>query len=230
MKVLFIVNDFPPILGGQSTYLYNMCKSLPPDRIVVLAPKHKGDKEFDKLQKFKIIRKPYLFSIQILEKFFKIVLPLFYALPIIRKYNIKTICCAHVLSTGIVGLVLKKIFGKSFFVITHSSDILEYQKHAVIKKLLIVILKNTTCVLTNSEFTKKKLLELSVPAKKIIKVYPRIDLEKYNKNVNITEIIRRYNLEKKKIILSVNRLIERKGNDMVIRALPRIKNAIPNVI
>ena len=89
MKSLFIVNDFPPILGGQSTYYYNLCRALPKDSFIVLAPKWGKYKEFDSNQDFTIIRKSYLTKIPFLEKAFKIILPFFYALPIIsKKYNL----------------------------------------------------------------------------------------------------------------------------------------------
>ena len=98
MNSLFIFNDFPPILGGQSTYFYYTCKAMPSDKIIVLAPKWKGDGEFDNAQDFRIIRKPYLTTIPLLEKAVKIILPMFYALSIIKREKIQVIHCAHVLS------------------------------------------------------------------------------------------------------------------------------------
>ena len=36
--VLMISNDFPPVSGGQSRYLYDLWSCLPADEVVVMAP------------------------------------------------------------------------------------------------------------------------------------------------------------------------------------------------
>ena len=120
MKSLFIVNDFPPIKGGQSTYLYNLCRALPQDKFIVLAPQVSGDHAFDQMQDFQIIRKKYLFPIPILEKFFKIVLPMIYTQRIMKREEIGILHCAHVLSTGFIGLIFKKIKNLIEFINTSS--------------------------------------------------------------------------------------------------------------
>ena len=44
-KSLLVTLDFPPNLGGVATFYYNVCRNLPADKIVVLAPKQAGDEE-----------------------------------------------------------------------------------------------------------------------------------------------------------------------------------------
>ncbi|MBU0468554.1 MAG: glycosyltransferase family 4 protein [Candidatus Omnitrophica bacterium] len=230
MKSLFIVNDFPPIVGGQSTYYYNLCRALPKYSFIVLAPKWGKYKEFDSKQNFTIIRKFYLTKIPFLEKALKIILPFFYALSIMSKNDINKIHCAHVLSTGVVGLLLKILFRKEYFLYTHSADIMCYQHIPLIRKLLIVILKNASKVMANSNYTHNKLLELKVEKENIIISHPLIDFSDYIKETNLSNIVQKYDLKGRKVILSVNRLIERKGNDMVIRAIPIIKRELANVV
>ncbi len=230
IKTLFIVNDFPPIIGGQSVYYYNLCRGLPAEKIIVLAHCSSGHKEFDAKQRFKIVRRPYLVPIPIVEKLFKIVLPFFYAIPILIKEDIRYINCAHVLSTGIVGLLLKIVNGKRYVLYTHSADIMEYQKYPFIKKLLLIILGNAYRIVANSEYTKARLMDLGVEEQKIIKIPPMIDFDKFSRDVDTSDIIQRYSLKGRRIILSVNRLVERKGNDNVIKALPLIKEKVGDVI
>ena len=71
MKSLFIVNDFPPDFGGQSTYYLNLCKALPKDQFIVLAPKLHGSETIDNDLNFKVIRKPYSIKIPIIQTFLK---------------------------------------------------------------------------------------------------------------------------------------------------------------
>ena len=227
---LFIVNDFPPILGGQSAYLYNLCRAFPKERIVVLAPRRKGCEDFDQKQTFTIIRRPYVFNIPIIEKIAKILLPLIYVLPILNKHNITMIHCAHVLSTGVVGLILKKLGRVKYCVYTYSADIMEYQKYGLIKKLMLSVLQHATKVVAISDYNREKLLELGVNTNKIIKIMPKIDIARFKNLPDPAGIIHQYDLKNKKVILSVNRLVKRKGNDMMLRAFAKIKNEIPNVV
>ncbi len=230
VKALFIVNDFPPIIGGQSVYYYNLCRGLPAESIIVLAHCSLGYKKFDANQQFKIIRRPYLVPIPVVEKLFKIVLPFFYAIPILLREDIRYINCAHVLSTGIVGLLLKVVTGKEYVLYTHSADIMEYQKYPLIKMLLLIVLRHAYKVVANSEYTKARLLDLGVEEQKIIKINPMIDFDRFSRDVDTSDIIQRYGLKGRRIILSVNRLVERKGNDIVIKALTLIKENIPDVL
>lgn len=230
MKSLFIVNDFPPIKGGQSTYLYNLCRALPQDKFIVLAPQVSGDHAFDQMQDFQIIRKKYLFPIPILEKIFKIVLPMIYTQRIMQREEIGILHCAHVLSTGFIGLIFKKIKNQPYYLYTHSADILEYQNNSLIKFFLRKIINNANRIVTNSEFTKVKLLELGASENKIIKIYPRIDYQQFSKAIDVQDFLEHYHLAGKKIVLSVNRLVPRKGNDMVIRAFKQVITEIPNAV
>ncbi len=227
-KSLFIVNDFPPILGGQSTYFYNLWRHLPSEKIVVLAPVVNGYKEFDKKQNFEIIRKKYLFNIPLFGWILKITIPLLLSLILIPKRKLSIIHCAHILSTGIVGLILKFSFKKPYIVYTFAADILGFQKYKLIDKLMLITLKNAYKIISISDFTKGKLIERGIESEKIIKILPSIDLDKFVPNVNSKEIIRKYNLQNKKVILTIARLVKRKGHDFVIRALPKVLEKVPN--
>ena len=230
MRDLLIVNDFPPIIGGQAAYYYNLCRAINAKDFFILAPKIKGANSFDKLNTFNIIRKPYLINIPILEKLVKIIYPLFCSWKIIKKYNIEVVHCGHVLSTGIIGLVYKKLFLKPYIVYTHSADILEYQRNIILKFLLKKILCNASLVVANSKFTQQKVLNLNIPKRNTVLLYPRIDYKELSTLPNLESLYEKYPIRDKKILLSVNRLVERKGNDTVLKSLSNIIKRIPNII
>ncbi len=45
--VLMISNDFPPVSGGQSRYLYDLWSCLPAEEIAIMAPEIDGAEEVD---------------------------------------------------------------------------------------------------------------------------------------------------------------------------------------
>ena len=58
MRHLLVTNDFPPKVGGIQSYLWELWRRLPPDRFVVLAPRQAGHRDFDAAQPFRVVRAP----------------------------------------------------------------------------------------------------------------------------------------------------------------------------
>lgn len=44
---LLVTNDFPPKVGGIQTYLWELWRRMPPDRVTVLTTPHRGAEQFD---------------------------------------------------------------------------------------------------------------------------------------------------------------------------------------
>ncbi|MFH0754195.1 MAG: glycosyltransferase family 4 protein [Candidatus Omnitrophota bacterium] len=232
-KHLFIVNDFPPIIGGQSSYLYYLCRALSPDEILVMAPCCKGARAFDQAQPFKIMRKPYLVPVPGVEKLVKILLPFVYLIRMMRREPFALLHCAHILSTGFVGLMMKAWRGQPYVVYTHAADILEYQHHPLLRPWLVRILGGAKFVVTNSHYTRAQLERLGVGTEKIIISAPRIDSAFFGGDgglMDLADVRRRYGLGGRRVVLSINRLVPRKGNDVMIRALPLILEEFPEVV
>lgn len=229
MQNLLIVNDYPPIRGGQSAYYDYLSRAWPAGKLIVLAPRLPGDADMDAGRSFPVIRRRYVFKVPILEKAAKIVLPFIYAVGIIRREEIRDVHCGHVLSTGVVGLLLKMFLKKEYVVYIHSADILEYRGMPVVKHVLSAVLTHARQVVANSRFTRGHLLELGVPEGKIVIIHPRVDSERFKAAAD-TRVLERYGVRGKSVLLSVNRIVERKGNDKVIESLPEILRACPDTV
>ena len=58
MTHLLVTNDFPPKVGGIQSYLYELWSRLDPDSFVVLTHRAEGSAAFDAAQAFRIVRVP----------------------------------------------------------------------------------------------------------------------------------------------------------------------------
>jgi len=222
LKSLLISYFFPPKIGGIENYLDNVCKQLENNKVVVLTEKIKNNFSFDKKYQYKILREE-LFPWKFIRPSW---LPLIWRIKnIIRNEKIDVIQFGHYSNLVTLGLFLKK----PFFVYTHGVDTLIPQKSYFQKKLMIYNLKKAKYIVANSEFMKNELIKLGIDLQKIIVCRPCLDISLYNNNYKIDEIKRKYNLYGNKVILTIGRLIERKGQDSVIKALPKILEKIPNV-
>ena len=62
MTHLLVTNDFPPKVGGIQSYLWELWRRLPPERVVVLTTAHPDGAAFDAAQAFRVerVRQPVL--------------------------------------------------------------------------------------------------------------------------------------------------------------------------
>ena len=236
-KSLLITLDFPPNLGGVSTYYYNIFKNLPADKVVVLAPNQKGDDEFDIKQHFPILRKKMNFlpsaksvlpTVSKMTSRIRWIAGIKHFSTISKQHKIELIQVGQVLPLGTLAMLFEKQSKIPYIFYTHGLDIVLPQKNPRKKAILKKIIKNAKGIVANSYFTKDELVNLGADEKKIVVVYPcpnyrgeHIEIE----NINLFK--ERYNLNDKKILLSVGRLIKRKGFDMAIKALPEIISDSP---
>ncbi len=135
--------------------------------------------------------------------------------------------CSHI-NFGQIAYSCNKIFKIPYVIFTHGIDV--WGKPDENKKKF---LENSKLVATVSEFTKNKLLENYPGVKNKIFMLPNaIDIEEfYPKNKSVA-LVKKYNLDGKKVIFTLARLssLEKyKGYDRMIEALPQVLKKIPNV-
>ncbi len=225
-RSLLVTIDFSPRLGGVANYLSNICQNLPSQDIVVLAPREGQFLEFDQRQDYKIYRNK-LISNFIWPKWLFLFTKVY---KVIKKEKIKVLQISHVLPVGYVALIFKKFLNLPYIVYTHGMDIMFAQKSSWKKYWAKKILTNAFKVVANSDYTKNELLKLGLDEKSIKIVYPCPNINNQQPTTNNQDIIKKYALENKKILLTVGRLVERKGHDVVIKALSRILEKIPNLV
>lgn len=222
--------DFPPQFGGVANYWANLCKCLPSEDLVVLAPERDNSLDFDIEQNYLIYRKNLL-----LKNSWPKWRPFFWsALNLIKKEKIEKIIVAQVLPGGTIALILKKIFRVPYILSFHGLDIALAQKNKRKKFLFNKIVKNSEQIIVNSCYTKellkKNYTQSDIDNKiKVIYPCPNIKVDSLQSNLKIKEQIKtRINLSNKKILLTVGRLVKRKGHDMVLRALEKVVNKEPD--
>jgi len=247
-KSLLVTLDFPPNLGGVATYYYNVCKNLPSDKIVVLAPEQEDDQNFDSKQNFTILREFTTIRKKLLRKFpekwpkgiggilkiassIKWMSLIKYFYKISKDHNIEIIQAGQVLPIGTLALFYKKRKKIPYIFYAHGLDILLPQKFMRKKTLLKNIIKEAKAIIANSHFTKDELIKLGATPNKVKVVYPCPNIKTEEASEwKMDEIKNEHELHNKKVLLTVGRIVERKGHDMVIKALPQIIKEVPNII
>ncbi|MBL7022233.1 glycosyltransferase family 4 protein [Patescibacteria group bacterium] len=135
----------------------------------------------------------------------------------------------QILPIGTAAYICNRLFRKKYFVSLHGMDInlAQQNKPGITRK----ILKNAELITVNSEYTKKRIIGWEEMAGKIEVVYPCPNVEMTEVDDSLIEQIKSsYRLEGKQIMLSVNRLTERKGTQDVIHIMPELLEKFPDLI
>ena len=148
---------------------------------------------------------------------------------IVRQNKIKLIQVGQILPVGTAVYILNKFLKIPYMVYCHGMDVMTASQSPRKKILARKILKNAEFIAANSEFTKEKILEYGVRPQNVTIVYPcpNMKLRREVLPEEIEALRNKYGLLNKKIILTTGRLVERKGHDVVLGALHKLKESVP---
>ncbi len=216
------------MVGGVAKYLKNICANLPADKVVVYAPTRPDSFDSDKKRPYKVIRDELLSK-----NVWPAWLPLIWRIYRLAKTEAAELLqVGQVLPIGTAVYLLTRVWRRPYIVYTHGMDITLPQTSPIKKLLVKTVLRAAYKVITNSSFTRNVLLNLGVPETKIVTVNPGakvFDVFADTRALGV-ETLKKYDLIGKRILLTVGRVVERKGHDTVIRALPKIVEKFPNLI
>lgn len=231
MKMLFLTDKFPPSEGGSRIYYYNLCKNYPPENVVVLTKKVEGYQEFDRKQAFKIIRKGKPLPNWKYSQLPRGILPLLWSIYLIIKERIDVIHCGDFFPGAAIGLILKKIMGKPFVYYVHEKGRIWYSQYRFQPKFRKIILRNADRIVAACSYAEQGVKEdLDENKEKVFKITPGVDFEKFKPDPMPNKTWQDLDLINRKVILTIGRLVERKGQDTVIRAMPIILREVPDAV
>lgn len=226
-KTLFASFFYPPEHGGIQTYTSKLIEHLPPEKVAVLAKNHINETLYDTQQHYTIYRTAF----DSVLKYVKLSNISFYGeiKSIIKKEKIEHIILAHPLPLALSCIYIKKRFKIPYSTFTHGSEVTQALLSTTAKSLLKKSLSEAENVFCTTDFMKKTLIsELKILPEKIQIIPPGIEPLK---NEPVQGVFRKkHSLENKKIIITVARLVERKGHSIVLDALPSVIKENKNCI
>ncbi len=222
--------EFPPQIGGISTYVHDLAAALERGRVIVLAPPKRESDLWDKWQIYKTIRKPFLYPVFIWPRWLRL---FFEVRRIVKQEKIELLMIHHVLPVGYVGLLIKKLFGIPFLLFSHGTDLVAGTETRWKRAMVMMVSRASEQIIFNSESLKARFLRV-LPAfeNKSLVMYPCPEREfMIEPKAEDVETLRdTYALHGKQVILTVSRLTEGKGFPHLIRMMPEILKKNPNLV
>ena len=221
--VLFVTNDFGPRAGGIETFIIGLIQRRPYGQTIVYTSSQEGSAQFDA---------EWLanYGVRVIRDRSKILLPtprvLFHLKKIIRKEGITTAAFGAAAPLGLLSAGMKRYGVKRTVALTHGHEV--WWAKVFPFNLMLRRIGSTVDVLTYlGEFTRNAISKgLTTKAQvSMVKIAPGIDVNHFLPT-DATALRQSLGLTEKKVIVSVGRLVHRKGQDHLIQSLPEILNSV----
>ena len=221
--VLFVTNDFGPRAGGIETFIIGLIQRRPYGQTIVYTSSQEGSAQFDA---------EWLanYGVRVIRDRSKILLPtprvLFHLKKIIRKEGITTAAFGAAAPLGLLSAGMKRSGIKRTVALTHGHEV--WWAKVFPFNLMLRRIGSTVDVLTYlGEFTRNAISKgLTTKAQvSMVKIAPGIDVNHFLPT-DATALRQSLGLAEKKVIVSVGRLVHRKGQDHLIQSLPEILNSV----
>jgi phosphatidyl-myo-inositol dimannoside synthase len=226
-RSLLVTVLFAPQEGGIQRYLYTMAKAWPGPSLHVLAPSLglPAERTFDRAQAFVVSRVPFIPHITLLLLAIKTV-------QLHVRERIDLIQCGTIGVAVMIGMPMNALCRVPYIVYTYGKEITEPCQKPWQRWLVRRALKHAVCVVTISRFTQALIEDLGIEPNHIELIHPIVDWRFCAPvdNAALARICAKYNLSGRRVLLTVGRLVSRKGHETVIRSLPALIERHSNVL
>jgi phosphatidyl-myo-inositol dimannoside synthase len=138
--------------------------------------------------------------------------------------------CGRALPEGLAALLVRRLFGgPPYLCWTHGEELEYLARSRELKFLLSLVHRGAAAVVANCRNTARQLASAGVPADKIHVVYPGVDVARFSSGTSHASVRSRFAGDGELLMLTVGRLQRRKGHDLALRALARLRDMLPNL-
>ncbi|MGI5237101.1 glycosyltransferase family 4 protein [Dactylosporangium sp. CA-139066] len=216
---LLITNDFPPRPGGIQQFVHNLAVREARD-LVVYASTWRGAREFDGGQPFEVVREDtgmLLPTPGVARR----------AAEIARARGCDRVWFGAAAPLGLLADGLRRRAGVARVVaLTHGHEV-GWAALPGARGLLRRIARGADVVTYLGEYTRVRLEKAVGGLTDLQRLAPGVDVDAYSPKVDGSDVRRRYGLLERPVVVCVSRLVPRKGQDVLIRAWPAVKAAVP---
>ncbi|BET50648.1 glycosyltransferase family 4 protein [Streptomyces tendae] len=230
-KTLIVTNDFPPRPGGIQAFLHNMALRLDPERLVVYASTWKRSREgieataaFDAEQPFTVVRDRTTMLLPTPGATRR-------AVGLLREHGCTSVWFGAAAPLGLMAPALRRAGAERLVATTHGHEAGWAQLPAA-RQLLRRIGESTDTITYLGEYTRSRIAGALTPeaAARMVQLPPGVDEKTFHPASGGDEVRARLGLTERPVVVCVSRLVPRKGQDTLIRAMPRILAAEPDAV
>ena len=219
-RSLLVTIDYEPMHGGIAAYWARVTKSLPIGqwRVLtsVMGPTDAAGQ---------VIREPLL-SRWFWPRWIKGIKTMY---RVYKQERCELMVVAQLLPVGTMAYLLHCLFHIPYIVQVYGMDLAAASQRGRKRALARRILRSAQACIANSQSTAEMLKDFGVRADKVQVVYPLPEAPTPS-TADVDRLRTLHQLTNKKVIVTVGRLVARKGHSFVIDSLPTVLKTVPNAV
>ena len=222
VKTLVVTNDFPPRPGGIQTFVWELLARLDPDEVVVYASTWRDPTAFDARAPFPVVRQSG-----------SVMLPRprtrSAAVGLLREHGCGAVLFGAAVPLGLLADDLRRAGANTVVGLTHGHEA-GWAGYPVLRQVLRTVGDRLDVMTYLGDYTRRKIATaLSADHRaRLLRLTPGVDVETFHPGVDGSAVRERHGLGDRPVITCVSRLMPRKGQDALIRAMPALLAEVPD--
>ena len=221
-SILLVTNDFGPRAGGIETFVMGLLERVPKGEVIVYTSHQSSTGEYDRRW-----RDDY--GVEVVRDKSSILLPTPRVIrnlqKLIRRRNLSTVWFGAAAPLGVSARWLRKAGAQHIVALTHGHEVW-WSKVWPFSWAISEIARSVDVVTYLGDFTHQAIARRFKDKNKLTKIAPGIDTEHF-RPLDGRELREKYGIADRATIVSVGRLVHRKGQDRLVEAMPLVLKEIP---
>ncbi|GAB3596744.1 glycosyltransferase family 4 protein [Angustibacter peucedani] len=220
-RTLVVTNDFPPRTGGIESMVLALAQRLPADDVVVHTARQPGDRAFDASLPFEVVRDPSRLMVptpQIARR----------AAGLARSRGCDRVWFGAAAPLGLMAPTLRAAGVEHTVATTHGHEIW-WSSVPGARSLLRQIGERNDTLTFLGEFCRSRIERPLTPAarERMRQLTPGVDDATFRPGAGGAAVREQHGLGDRPVVVCVSRMVARKGQDVLVEALPAIRRRVP---
>jgi phosphatidylinositol alpha-1,6-mannosyltransferase len=222
VKHLLVTNDFPPKIGGIQSLLWEWWRRLPPDSFAVLTSPYAGAAEFDAAQPFRVerVREPVLLPHPMMVRRIN---------SLADELGASLVVLDPAVPLGLVGPSLNLPFD----VVIHGAEVTVPGRLPGTRQALAAVLRGARNIVSAGEYAAREAERAAGQPLPVTMVPPGVDVDRFRPLTAAERSATRARFgipTGAELVVSISRLVPRKGFDVAIRATAALARSRPRLL
>jgi len=224
-RTLIVTGHFPPSHGGVQRFTAEMARHLPPEQVVVAALTRSDEMGASDVEDRRFgapvhrIRGPWYAN----PRFTREVIDL------AQRHECEAAWITSAMPLGAIAPVLRRAGIERVTVSTHGMEV-GWSRVAPARSVMRSLSRSIDVLTYLGEFTRPHMERVIAPEVELRKLTGGVDVDQFHPGASADEVRALHGLEGRRVVVSVSRLVPRKGQDMLLRAWPAVLRRHPDAV
>ncbi|GAB3302562.1 glycosyltransferase [Epidermidibacterium keratini] len=218
MTTLVVTNDYPPREGGIQTFVRALIDQLDSSEVAVFSSTSPGAAAYDAQSDLEVVRHPSTMLLPTPAVTRQVA-------QVVRSGAFDRVLFGAAAPLGLMAPALRAAGAQRIVGLTHGHET-GWALLPGSRQVLARIGRGLDVTTYITDYTRG-ILEPAMPGTDLRRLPPGVDIDRFRPDIDASRVLARHELTGVPVIGCISRLVPRKGQDYLIRALPLVRAAVP---